>query len=350
MSPVAPAPAQRHAGTSPPPTPPAAAARVHVTVPEKPRWCGRASRLSGRTGSCCWTGGLTRSGTRDAHPAGGAGRDRPGLQPVPGRLRADGRQRRGRPHGPGRPRCSSTAVADRADRGRADRRRRRPDARRRAGGRRVRRRLRRAARRRAGRRPGAAAGGRLAGDRAAPSDAIRIPAGTALDLGATAKALAVDRAAAAIAAETGAGVLVNVGGDLAAAGPVPPAGWPVRLTDDTAREDVTTPGAHRAGRPDARRRPGHVEHRGPALAPRRHRLPPRARPAHRAAGRAGLAHGHRHRGQLRRREHRQHRRDRPRPAPRRTGWPRSGCRPGWSTRPARCTGWPGWPADREDAA
>lgn len=73
-------------------------------------------------------------------------------------------------------------------------------------------------------------------------EAIRIPPGTALDLGATAKALAVDRAAAAIAAETGAGVLVNVGGDLAAAGPVPPAGWPVRLTDDTAREDVTTPG------------------------------------------------------------------------------------------------------------
>ena len=73
-------------------------------------------------------------------------------------------------------------------------------------------------------------------------DAIRLPAGTALDLGATAKALAVDRTAAAIAAETGAGVLVNVGGDLAAAGPVPPAGWPVRLTDDTAREDVTRPG------------------------------------------------------------------------------------------------------------
>jgi FAD:protein FMN transferase len=71
---------------------------------------------------------------------------------------------------------------------------------------------------------------------------VRIPAGTALDLGATAKALAVDRAATAIAAATGAGVLVNVGGDLAAAGPLPPAGWPVRLTDDTAREDVTTPG------------------------------------------------------------------------------------------------------------
>lgn len=77
-------------------------------------------------------------------------------------------------------------------------------------------------------------------DRAAGT--VRIPAGTALDLGATAKALAVDRAASAIAAATGAGVLVNVGGDLAAAGPLPPAGWPVRLTEDTARADVTRPG------------------------------------------------------------------------------------------------------------
>jgi thiamine biosynthesis lipoprotein len=71
---------------------------------------------------------------------------------------------------------------------------------------------------------------------------VRLPPGIALDLGATAKALTVDRVATAIAAETGAGVLVNVGGDLAAAGPLPPAGWPVRLTDDTAREDVTRPG------------------------------------------------------------------------------------------------------------
>jgi thiamine biosynthesis lipoprotein len=77
-------------------------------------------------------------------------------------------------------------------------------------------------------------------DRAAGT--LRVPAGVALDLGATAKALAVDRAAAAIAAATGAGVLVNVGGDLAAAGPVPAAGWPVRLTDDAAREHVARPG------------------------------------------------------------------------------------------------------------
>jgi thiamine biosynthesis lipoprotein len=72
--------------------------------------------------------------------------------------------------------------------------------------------------------------------------ALRLPAGVALDLGATAKALAVDRAATAIAAQTGAGVLVNVGGDLAAAGPLPPGGWPVRLTDDTARQHVRRPG------------------------------------------------------------------------------------------------------------
>jgi thiamine biosynthesis lipoprotein len=71
---------------------------------------------------------------------------------------------------------------------------------------------------------------------------LRIPAGVALDLGATAKALAVDRAAAAIAAATGAGVLVNVGGDLAAAGPLPAGGWPVQLTDDTEREHVNRPG------------------------------------------------------------------------------------------------------------
>lgn len=72
---------------------------------------------------------------------------------------------------------------------------------------------------------------------------VRVPAGVALDLGATAKALVVDRAAAAIAAATGAGVLVNVGGDLAAAGPLLPGGWPVRLTSDAARADVRTPGS-----------------------------------------------------------------------------------------------------------
>ncbi len=61
---------------------------------------------------------------------------------------------------------------------------------------------------------------------------VRVPAGTMLDLGATAKALAADRAARAIHAATGAAVLVSLGGDVALAGPAPAAGWPVRVTDD----------------------------------------------------------------------------------------------------------------------
>jgi thiamine biosynthesis lipoprotein len=63
-------------------------------------------------------------------------------------------------------------------------------------------------------------------------ETVRMPAGVTLDLGATAKALAADRAARAAAAATGCGVLVNLGGDLATAGPAPVAGWRVRVTDD----------------------------------------------------------------------------------------------------------------------
>jgi thiamine biosynthesis lipoprotein len=63
---------------------------------------------------------------------------------------------------------------------------------------------------------------------------VRVPAGVVLDLGATAKALAVDRAARAAGEAAGCGVLVNIGGDLATAGPPPPGRWPVRVTDDHA--------------------------------------------------------------------------------------------------------------------
>lgn len=64
---------------------------------------------------------------------------------------------------------------------------------------------------------------------------VCVPAGTALDLGATAKAWCADRAAArAAAAASGAGVLVNLGGDVALAGPPPAAGWPVAIADDHA--------------------------------------------------------------------------------------------------------------------
>lgn len=61
---------------------------------------------------------------------------------------------------------------------------------------------------------------------------VRVPDGVVVDLGATAKALAADRAAKAAARATGGGVLVSLGGDVAVAGPVPAGGWPVLVTDD----------------------------------------------------------------------------------------------------------------------
>ena len=63
---------------------------------------------------------------------------------------------------------------------------------------------------------------------------IRAPKGVELDLGATAKALAADRAASAAARATGAGVLVSLGGDIAVAGEPPPGGWSIRIADDHA--------------------------------------------------------------------------------------------------------------------
>jgi len=63
---------------------------------------------------------------------------------------------------------------------------------------------------------------------------VRLPAGTGLDLGATAKAWASDHCAGLIAGHLGCGVLVSLGGDLAVAGPGPAEGWRVRVTDDHA--------------------------------------------------------------------------------------------------------------------
>ncbi len=61
---------------------------------------------------------------------------------------------------------------------------------------------------------------------------IRVAGGVSLDLGATAKALAADRAATEASAAAGCGVLVSFAGDLAIAGPAPAEGWRIRVTDD----------------------------------------------------------------------------------------------------------------------
>ena len=82
---------------------------------------------------------------------------------------------------------------------------------------------------------------------------VRLPAGVLLDLGATAKAVAADWCAQRVHAQTGSGVLVNLGGDIATAGAPPD-------------ERLACPGAgHRRrpaqpGRAGRRHRPGHLEH------------------------------------------------------------------------------------------
>jgi thiamine biosynthesis lipoprotein len=70
---------------------------------------------------------------------------------------------------------------------------------------------------------------------------LRMPPGCRLDFGAVAKALAADRAVAAVAAQLGTGVLVSLGGDIATAGSGPEQGWRIRVTDDH-REGESVPG------------------------------------------------------------------------------------------------------------
>jgi thiamine biosynthesis lipoprotein ApbE len=64
---------------------------------------------------------------------------------------------------------------------------------------------------------------------------VRVPAGVEIDLGATAKALAADLAAAAAieALHGGGGVLVSLGGDIAVAGTPPAGGWTIQVSEDS---------------------------------------------------------------------------------------------------------------------
>jgi thiamine biosynthesis lipoprotein len=81
---------------------------------------------------------------------------------------------------------------------------------------------------------------------------IKLPGEVTLDLGATAKALAADRAAARIAAALHCGALVNLGGDIAVAGDPPEQGWLVGIVDDQEFDgpgDPARPGPGPAGQP-----------------------------------------------------------------------------------------------------
>jgi thiamine biosynthesis lipoprotein ApbE len=70
---------------------------------------------------------------------------------------------------------------------------------------------------------------------------IRMPRNVRLDLGASAKAWAADRAAAAAHRAGACGALVGLGGDIATSGPAPEDGWQIRVTDDH-RNDCSAPG------------------------------------------------------------------------------------------------------------
>lgn len=61
---------------------------------------------------------------------------------------------------------------------------------------------------------------------------VLVPRGIVLDLGATTKALAADRAATDIARVLGCGVLVSLGGDIAVAGSPPAGGWHIAVAED----------------------------------------------------------------------------------------------------------------------
>ncbi|WP_034213214.1 FAD:protein FMN transferase [Actinoplanes subtropicus] len=60
---------------------------------------------------------------------------------------------------------------------------------------------------------------------------LTVPDGVLLDLGATAKAVAADRAAARVAERLGVGVLVALGGDITTAGQGPAGGWQILVQD-----------------------------------------------------------------------------------------------------------------------
>lgn len=86
---------------------------------------------------------------------------------------------------------------------------------------------------------------RVAGWRSVRFDGhhVQVPEGVSLDLGATAKAWAADRAAALVGAELGVGVLVSLGGDMATNGVAPQRSWAILVSDGPSQPEahVTLP-------------------------------------------------------------------------------------------------------------
>ena len=197
------------------------------------------------------------------------------------------------------------------------------------------------ARRHAGplRQPPMPAGGwrRVELDRGHP--AVRVPAGILLDLGATAKALAADRAAAAIQAAWAAASwstwAVTSGWRGSAGRRLAGRYRRRRRLRHQHRQRQAPPGGH-----DQRRRPGHVEPARPRLAARRAPAASHRRPGYRQARPILLAHGQRRRRELRRREHRQHRGDPARRAGDRVAGRAAACPPASSGTTARSSPWP----------
>ena len=99
---------------------------------------------------------------------------------------------------------------------------------------------------------------------------ILLPRGVSLDLGATAKALAADRAAARASQRAACGVLVGLGGDIALAGPAPEDG------SENSRHRRSSRGPRRSGAVDqvAIGRTRDVEYRGTAVEGARRAGPP----------------------------------------------------------------------------
>ena len=136
---------------------------------------------------------------------------------------------------------------------------------------------------------------------------VQLPRGVELDLGATAKALAADRAARRAHDAVGGGVLVNLGGDLSIAG-----ARPSGLAGPGHRRPCCPGARPRPDRARLQRGPGDIEHDRAPLGHERRRCPPHRGPCHGRLRRRGLAHGERGRRLLPRCQCRQHRGDRPR--------------------------------------